>query len=268
MKLSVVVPVYNERAMIGRCIERVLATPYDKEIIVVDDGSTDGTRDVLRSLEHHPLLRVLYQPENRGKGAALQRGLREARGDAVIIQDADLEYDPRDFPVLLEPIILGDADVVYGSRFLGGPGRVLYFRHTIGNRLLTLLSNVFTDLNISDMETGYKVFRREVLDCFDLRSERFGFEPEVTAKIARIPNVRIYEVAVSYRGRTYEEGKKISWRDGAAALFHIARFNLLPGEIRPLPDGRKQAFVAEPDRVPRARTLPPPAAIPTDVELG
>jgi glycosyltransferase involved in cell wall biosynthesis len=257
MRLSIVVPVFNERAMLRRCIDRVLASPYDKEIVIVDDGSTDGTHEVLRELEALPAVRVLYQPENRGKGAALRRGLKAATGDVVLVQDADLEYDPRDYPVLLEPILLGQADVVYGSRFLGGAGRVLYFRHSLGNRLLTLLSNVFTDLNMTDMETGYKAFRREVLDCFDLESDRFGFEPEVTAKIARIPEIRIFEVGISYSGRTYEEGKKIGWRDGVAAFAHIARFNLFPGTIRRLPEGRRESFVKDPDQVPRIGSIAP-----------
>jgi glycosyltransferase involved in cell wall biosynthesis len=262
MKLSVVVPVYNEREVLRRSVERVLATPYEKEVIVVDDGSTDGTRDVLRVMEQELPVRVIYQPENRGKGAALRTGMKAATGDVVIIQDADLEYDPRDYPVLLDPIIHGEADVVYGSRFMGGSGRVLYFRHQLGNRLLTLLSNILTDLNLTDMETGYKVFRREVLDCFDLESNRFGFEPEVTAKLARVPRIRVWEVGVSYHGRTYDEGKKIGWKDGAAALFHIARFNLFPGRIDKLPEDRIEAFIPKPDIAPRARSVPPAAPAP------
>jgi glycosyltransferase involved in cell wall biosynthesis len=198
-------------------------------MVVVDDGSTDGTRDLLRQLQEagEPApFRYFEQPENRGKGAAVRRGFAEASGDLLVIQDADLEYDPREYPVLLAPIVEGEADVVYGSRFLGGPHRVLFFWHYVGNRFLTMLSNMFTDLNLSDMETCYKVFRREVLEGLELQSDRFGIEPELTAKVAR-RGARIYEVPISYRGRTYAEGKKIGWRDGFAAIWAILRYNLL-----------------------------------------
>lgn len=235
LKLSVVVPIYNECATLETSLSRVLASPYQIELLAVDDGSTDGSGEILESVARtEPRLRVLRQPRNFGKGAAVRRGIGQASGDIVLIQDADLEYDPADYPALLEPIERGDADVVYGSRFQGRPGRVLYFRHYVGNRLLTLISNILTDLNLTDMETGFKAFRREVFSCFSLESDRFGFEPEVTAKIARIRDIRIYEVPVSYHGRTYADGKKITWRDGAAALLHIARFNLFPGPIRTL----------------------------------
>jgi glycosyltransferase involved in cell wall biosynthesis len=233
MKLSVVIPAYNEAATIRTIIQRVQATPYDKEIIVVDDGSRDGTREILASL-HDPTVRVLFHDRNRGKGAALQTGFAAARGDFVIVQDADLEYDPRDYPALLEPLIQDHADVVYGSRFLAGARRVLFFWHSVANHLLTLISNMVTDLNLSDMETGYKAFRIEVVQRLKLESKSFTVEPEITAKIARM-GCRVYEVPISYHGRTYEEGKKIGWRDGLLAVGAIIRFGLLDRRPLPLP---------------------------------
>ncbi len=226
MKLSVVMPVYNEETTIDEILSRVQAVPMEKEIVIVDDGSTDGTYDRLQDIEGlHTNVRIVYQERNRGKGAALRRGFSHVTGDVVIIQDADLEYDPREYPKLLEPILDGRADVVYGSRFLGGPHRVLYFWHFLGNKLLTLLSNAFNNINLSDMETCYKAFTKEVLESLRLRSNRFGFEPEFTAKVAK-KKWRIYEVPISYSGRSYEEGKKIGWKDGVKALFVIvyARF--------------------------------------------
>ncbi|MDD5009416.1 MAG: glycosyltransferase family 2 protein, partial [Syntrophorhabdaceae bacterium] len=197
---------------------------YEKEIIIVDDGSVDGTRDILKNLKE-PNITVVLQEVNQGKGAALRAGFARAKGDIVIIQDADLEYDPRDYPKLLEPILEGKADVVYGSRFLGGPHRVLYFWHYIGNMAVTLLSNMFTNLNLTDMETGYKVFKREVLKDITIESNRFGFEPEITAKIAK-GRFKVYEIPISYYGRSYEEGKKITWRDGIKAFFTILKYNM------------------------------------------
>jgi len=226
MKLTVVIPVFNEAKTVVEAVELVRKTPYDKEILVVDDGSTDGTRQALARYEGDDVVQVLLLPYNRGKGAALREGFVRATGDVVIVQDADLEYSPDDYPKLLEPIVAGHADVVYGSRFQGGSGRVLYYRHALANRLLTSLSNLLTDLNLTDMETCFKVFKREVIQNIVLESDRFGFEPEVTAKIAKMPGVVVYEVAVQYHGRTYGEGKKITWRDGVAALWHVARFNL------------------------------------------
>lgn len=231
--LSIVIPAYNEKSTIREILSRVGTAPLpesmNREIVVVDDGSADGTREMLRDMETRsdPVpFRLFEQPENRGKGAAIRRGFQEATGDLLLIQDADLEYHPRDFPALLQPIVDDEADVVYGSRFLGGPHRVLYFWHSLGNRFLTTLSNMFTDLNLSDMETGYKVFRREVLEGLELRSDRFGIEPELTAKVAR-RGARIFEVPISYWGRTYAEGKKIGWKDGVAAVWAILRYNLL-----------------------------------------
>ena len=234
MRLSVIVPAYNERATVEQLLRRVAAAPLpagvEREIVVVDDGSTDGTRELLGELaeraEPAPFRLVLHE-RNRGKGAAVRTGLAAGAGDVLLIQDADLEYDPREYPRLLQPILDGEADVVFGSRFLGGPHRVLFFWHYLGNRFLTTLSNMLTDLNLSDMETCYKVFRREVLDGLDLRSNRFGIEPELTAKVAR-RGARIFEVPISYRGRTYAEGKKIGWKDGVAAIWSILRYNLLP----------------------------------------
>jgi glycosyltransferase involved in cell wall biosynthesis len=224
MKLSVVIPVYNEKSTIEEIVRRVQAVDVgmEREIVVVDDGSTDGTRDILRRLAAEKLKVVLHE-KNKGKGGALQTGFSEASGDIVLVQDADLEYDPRDHPKLLEPILEGRADVVYGSRFLGGPHRVLFYWHSVGNRILTMFSNMVSNLNLTDMETCYKVFRREILQKIRLKSERFGIEPEITLKVARL-KCRIYEVPISYAGRDYSEGKKIGWKDGVAALFHIVRF--------------------------------------------
>lgn len=227
--LSVLVPVFNERETVGVVLDRVRAAPIRTEIVVVDDGSTDGTTEVLDVLHGEGMIdRLIKSPANRGKGAAIRQAIAATTGDIVVIQDADLEYDPHDWNVLLEPIIDGRADACFGSRFLGGPHRVLYYWHSVGNRVLTTYSNMLTNLNLSDMETCYKAMRgglaREI--GAKLVSDRFGFEPEVTARLARA-QARIYEVPISYSGRTYAEGKKISWRDGMAALWHITRFNLL-----------------------------------------
>jgi glycosyltransferase involved in cell wall biosynthesis len=226
MHISVVIPVYNEVSTIREIVVRVQAVDLEKEIIIVDDGSTDGTREQLEEIsQSYDNLRVLYHDRNQGKGAALRTGFEVVTGDIVIIQDADLEYDPREYPVLLEPILDGRADIVYGSRFLGGPHRVLFFWHYLGNRFLTLLSNMLTNLNLTDMETCYKVFKKEVLDNIKIKSNRFGFEPEFTAKVAK-KGFRIYETPISYSGRTYAEGKKIGWKDGIKAIFAIIWFRL------------------------------------------
>lgn len=219
---SVVIPVYNELATVESVIDTVLAQADDLEVVVVDDCSTDGTTDLLRKFERDRV-RVFFHETNRGKGAALRTGFEHVTGDIVIIQDADLEYDPHEYPVLVGPIESGHADVVYGSRFSSGPHRVLFFWHSMGNKFLTLYSNMMTNLNLTDMETCYKVFRREVLEGLELRSNRFGFEPEITAKVSR-GRWRIYEVPISYHGRDYKEGKKITWRDGIAAIFWITWF--------------------------------------------
>lgn len=226
MKVSVVIPCYNEFRTIDTVIASVKSSPYtDKEIIVVDDGSTDGTRERLQQLDGQ-LDRILYHDVNQGKGAALQTGFKAATGDVVLVQDADLEYDPQEYPKLLQPILEGKADVVFGSRFMGGEAhRVLYFWHRMGNGFLTLASNIFTDLNLTDMETGYKAFRREVIQSIDIEEKRFGFEPEITAKIAR-KRCRVYEVGISYNGRTYTEGKKVGWKDGVRAFYCILKYNL------------------------------------------
>ena len=223
LKLSVVIPVYNEHDTLDEIISRVRATPFEKEIVLVDDYSTDGSRDILETYAKDPDIRIYHHEKNMGKGASLRTGFAHVTGDIVIIQDADLEYDPAEYENLLKPILDGKADVVYGSRFMGGPRRVLYFWHSVANNILTLFSNMMTNLNLTDMETCYKVFRREVLSEITIKSNRFGVEPELTAKISKM-DLRVYDIPVTYSGRKYDEGKKIGWKDAVMAFFYIIRY--------------------------------------------
>ena len=231
--LSVIIPCYNEQGTIASLIAMVQASPWVQEIIVVDDGSQDKSREILEAISD-PQVRVIMHTVNQGKGAALRTGFSHATSEFVIVQDADLEYDPSEYPLVLEPLLDNRADVVFGSRFLSGrPHRVLYFWHSLGNRFLTLMSNMFTDLNLTDMETCYKCFRREVIQAIDIEEDRFGFEPEITAKLAKL-RLRIYEVGISYSGRTYDEGKKIGWRDGVRAIYCIVRYSKVGDKLSPL----------------------------------
>jgi glycosyltransferase involved in cell wall biosynthesis len=224
LKISVVVPVYNEKNTIREIVRRIQEVSFEKEIIIVDDYSTDGTREILKGMAGNTL-KILFHDKNQGKGAALRTGFQEVTGDIVIIQDADLEYNPQEYSILIQPILDGKADAVYGSRFLACPHRVLLFWHYVGNKFLTTLSNLFTNLNLTDMETCYKAFRSSLLKNIDIKSKRFGFEPEITAKLSKL-KCRIYEVPISYSGRDYSEGKKINWKDGIAAFFWIIRYNI------------------------------------------
>ena len=227
MKLSVVIPCYNEHDTIHEIVDKVKNAPVKSmEIIIVDDASTDGTSELIKEQIEPSVDKVIFHPKNMGKGAALRSGFKEATGDIIVVQDADLEYDPREYPNLMEPILLGQADVVFGSRFMGGnPHRVVYFWHMVGNRFLTLISNMLTNINLTDMETCYKMFRREVIQSIQIEENRFGFEPEITAKVAR-GGYRIYEVGISYHGRTYEQGKKIGWKDGFRAIYSVFKYNI------------------------------------------
>jgi glycosyltransferase involved in cell wall biosynthesis len=248
--LSVVMPVYNERASVASSVQRVRDVPVDIEIICVDDGSRDGTRDILQSLAQDGVIdQLILQPENRGKGAAVRAGIQAASGDVIVIQDADLEYDPAELPILMAPIVAGRADAVFGSRFLGGPHRVLYFWHSVGNKFLTLISNMFSDLNLTDMETCYKMVRADLMKSLPLTADRFGIEPELTARLAQT-RARIWEMPISYSGRTYAEGKKIGWKDGVAAFWHIFKFNFF-GPRAPVYHTAQPGALAEP--APTAR---------------
>jgi glycosyltransferase involved in cell wall biosynthesis len=249
MKVSIVIPCYNERDTIEKTVEAVRNTPLEsREIIVVDDCSQDGTQTLLRERVSQMVDRVIYHPVNRGKGAALRSGFAAATGDFILVQDADLEYSPEDYPVLLEPLISGKADAVFGSRFMGGrPHRVLFFWHMLGNKFLTLLSNMFTNINLTDMETGYKAFKAPLIKSIQIKEDRFGVEPEIIAKLARA-GCRIYEVGISYAGRTYAEGKKINWKDGVRAIYAIVKYNL---ERRHMKEAAMQSSVTDPAAVKR-----------------
>jgi glycosyltransferase involved in cell wall biosynthesis len=277
VKLSVVIPAYNEIRSVEVLLRRVREVRLEVEVIVVDDGSTDGTRDLLSRLREEGVVDILVcQEENKGKGAALRAGFERATGDIIAIQDADLEYDPHELPGLMQPILAGKADAVYGSRFLGGPHRVLFFWHMMGNRFLTLLSNMFTDLNLTDMETCYKVVHADLLKCLPLSANRFGCEPEVTARLAQA-GARIYELPISYDGRSYAEGKKITWKDGVAALYYIFRSNLFGPKPDPwqapevqswagraLADGQRPALPADPDGGGKSETTVPTTVADSD----